>query len=155
MDGLKLPIQQSSHWLKQNMFYNGWKSQMFVNNIFCFAPDGLIRIATINCPGSWHNSTQADYGVYQKLEGICNGAGALIVSKMNTTEGIGPGPTAPALFLWILCRISKVLVNQISSLSVKKDQWLWFIVGCQPWSRLCGQQGPTGLSSMFTTNEFK
>ena len=79
MDGLKLPIQQSSHWLKQNMFYNGWKSQTFVNSVFCFAPDGLIRIATINCPGSWHDSTQADYGVYDKLEAIYDNYNAKIV----------------------------------------------------------------------------
>ena len=50
-----------------------------MNSIFCFAPDGLIRIATINCPGSWHNSTQADCGVHRKLEGICNDHNAKIV----------------------------------------------------------------------------
>ena len=78
-DGLKLPLQQSGHWLKQNPYYNGWKSHTFVNCIFCFAPDGRIRCATINCPGSWHDSTQADYGVYQKLERIYDRYQAKIV----------------------------------------------------------------------------
>jgi transposase-like protein len=78
-DGLKLPLEQSSNWLKQNPFYNGWKSHTYVNSVFCFAPDGLIRCATINCPGSWHDSTQADYGLYQKLENIYNLYGGKVV----------------------------------------------------------------------------
>ena len=69
-DGLKLPLQQSSNWFKQNMYYNGWTQKTYVNNVFCFAPDGLIRCATINAPGSWHDSTQAEYGVYSKLQQI-------------------------------------------------------------------------------------
>jgi hypothetical protein len=79
MDGLKLPLQQSGNWLKQNQYYNGWKSHTFVNSVFCFAPDGLIRCATINCPGSWHDSTLADYGIYQKLENLYNEHGAKVV----------------------------------------------------------------------------
>jgi hypothetical protein len=79
MDGLKLPLQQSGNWLKQSQFYNGWKSNTFVNNVFCFAPDGKIRCATINCPGSWHDSTQADYGVYDKLEAVYNQYGGKVV----------------------------------------------------------------------------
>jgi hypothetical protein len=78
-DGLKLPLEQSSNWLKQSPFYNGWKAHTFVNSVFCFAPDGLIRCATINCPGSWHDSTQADYGLYQKLDRIYTLHGAKVV----------------------------------------------------------------------------
>jgi hypothetical protein len=79
MDGLKIPLQQSSHWLAQSQFYNGWQGSTYVNNVFCFAPDGKIRCATINCPGSWHDSTQADYGVYDKLENIYNLYGGKVV----------------------------------------------------------------------------
>jgi len=50
-----------------------------VNSIFCFAPDGKIKICTINCPGSWHDSTQADYGVYKKLEDVYDRTGGKIV----------------------------------------------------------------------------
>jgi hypothetical protein len=79
MDGLKLPLQQSTHWLKQSAFYNGWLSHTYVNSVFCFAPDGKIRCATINAPGSWHDSTQADYGVYDKLEKVYNLTGGKVV----------------------------------------------------------------------------
>jgi hypothetical protein len=78
-DGLKLPLETSGHWLKQNQFYNGWQGKTFVNSVFCFAPDGKIRCATINCPGSWHDSTLADYGVYRKLEQIYTLHGGKIV----------------------------------------------------------------------------
>ena len=36
----------------------------------CFAPNGQIWIGTINAPGSWHDSTLADYGVYDKMEDL-------------------------------------------------------------------------------------
>ena len=32
-----------------------------------FGSDGGIRIATINAPGTCHDSTMADYGVYNKM----------------------------------------------------------------------------------------
>ena len=67
-DGLKLPVQQPSDWMEQNPLYNGWKSATFVNSVFVFSPDGLIRVATINAPGSWHDSSMADCGVCQKME---------------------------------------------------------------------------------------
>eukprot|EP00536_Pseudo-nitzschia_multiseries_P006357 jgi/Psemu1/65555/estExt_Genemark1.C_1340006 len=51
-DGLKLHIQQSGDWTKQNPYYNGW----------------TIRACVLNCPGSWHDSTQADYGLYEKMQ---------------------------------------------------------------------------------------
>ena len=31
IDGLKLPLQQSSNWFEQNMYYNGWQNHTFVN----------------------------------------------------------------------------------------------------------------------------
>eukprot|EP00536_Pseudo-nitzschia_multiseries_P016166 jgi/Psemu1/45146/gm1.45146_g len=43
-DGLKLHIQQSGDWIKQNQYYNGW-----------------------TC-ATYYDSTQADYGLYEKME---------------------------------------------------------------------------------------
>ena len=63
-DGLKLLLEQSTNWAIQNRFYNGWTSDTYVNSVFVFAPDGRIRIATINAPGSWHDSQMADYSAY-------------------------------------------------------------------------------------------
>lgn len=67
-DGLKVPLQQSSNWAVQNQYYNGWQGATYINNVFVFAPDGRIRICLINAPGTWHDSTMADYGVYEKVE---------------------------------------------------------------------------------------
>lgn len=78
-DGLKLHIQQSGNYLIQNRYYNGWKSCHYINSVFVFGPDGKIKMCTINCPGTWHDSTMADYGIYSKLESIYNDFGGKIV----------------------------------------------------------------------------
>ena len=78
-DGLKLPLlQQSSHWLEQNTSHNGWLSHTCVKSGFVFAPDGLIMRATVDGPGSWHDSTQADCGVCSELEHIHDLHGARV-----------------------------------------------------------------------------
>ena len=66
-DGLKLRLQQSTDWAIQNKYYNGWTGGTYVNSVFVFAPDGRIQIATINAPGTFHDSTMADYGIYEKM----------------------------------------------------------------------------------------
>lgn len=68
MDGLKLYLQQSPKTVIQNRFYNGWTHDHYVTNVLCFCPDGTIPIAAYNCPGSFHDSTVADWGnIYTKL----------------------------------------------------------------------------------------
>eukprot|EP00957_Ditylum_brightwellii_P129875 9906484-Ditylum_brightwellii.AAC.1 len=42
MDGLKLYLEQSSSHAIQNAFYNGWKHDHYVSNIFLFTPDKMI-----------------------------------------------------------------------------------------------------------------
>ena len=79
MDGLKLPLETSANWFEQFPYFNGWKQHTYISNIFCFAPDGQIRMATINAPGAWYDSTQADYGVYDKLEQVYDQYGGKIV----------------------------------------------------------------------------
>eukprot|EP00536_Pseudo-nitzschia_multiseries_P019480 jgi/Psemu1/232548/e_gw1.5085.1.1 len=54
--------------MKQNPYYNGWTCGTYVNSVFIFAPDGRIRGCILNAPGCWHDSTQADYGLYKKME---------------------------------------------------------------------------------------
>eukprot|EP00957_Ditylum_brightwellii_P131292 10013307-Ditylum_brightwellii.AAC.1 len=67
-DGLKLYLQQSSDYVIQNVFYNSWKHDHYVTNIFLFTPDGMIRAMVINMPGAMHDSTAAEYGfIYEKL----------------------------------------------------------------------------------------
>ena len=69
-DGLKIKLQTSTNYAKQNHNYNGYASGTYINAVYVFAPDGRIRICTINCPGSMHDSTMADYGVYKKMKAI-------------------------------------------------------------------------------------
>ena len=69
VDGLKLYLQQSGDSVIQSRFYNGWKHDHFVTNIFAFAPNGSIIACTLNAPGTWHDSTLVHWGsMYLKLQ---------------------------------------------------------------------------------------
>jgi hypothetical protein len=79
-DGLKLAMQASLDDITQNMFYNGWTHGHFISCIFVFAPDGKIHICSLNSPGCWHNSTQADHGgVYNKIKEDFEATGGKLV----------------------------------------------------------------------------
>ncbi len=78
-DGLKVPLQGSAYWAIQNRYYNGWAKGTYVNSVFVFSPDGRIRIATINAPGTFHDSTMTNYGVYEKMEDLYNRFGVKVV----------------------------------------------------------------------------
>ena len=59
VDGLKLYLRQSGDSVIQSRFYNGWKHNHFVTNIFAFALNGSIITCTLNAPGHgmiphWH-----------------------------------------------------------------------------------------------------
>jgi hypothetical protein len=69
MDGVKLYLQQAGDAKIQERFYNGWRHDHYVTNVFMFTPDGMIRLMVINLPGDTHDSTAAHYGFfYDKLE---------------------------------------------------------------------------------------
>ena len=69
VDGLKLYLQQAGDSIIQSCFYNGWKHDHYVTNIFAFAPNGSIIACTLNAPGIWHDSTLAHWGsMYSKLQ---------------------------------------------------------------------------------------
>ena len=59
VDGLKLYLQQAGDSVIQSHFYNGWKHDHYVTNIFAFALNGSIIACTLNAPGTWHDSTLA------------------------------------------------------------------------------------------------
>lgn len=70
-DGMKILFEKASDHRKQSMFYNGWKGDHFITNLFVFAPNGKIVAAILNCPGTMHDSELAmvgDPSVYQKLD---------------------------------------------------------------------------------------
>ena len=62
VDGLKLYLQQAGDSVIQSHFYNGWKHDHYVTNIFAFVPNGSIIACTLNAPGTWHDSTLAHWG---------------------------------------------------------------------------------------------
>ena len=79
MDGLKTPLQQPSDWFVQNRYYNGWGQSTYINSVFVFAPDGLIRMCVVNAPGCFHDSSIAEFGIYDKLERVFEETGAKVV----------------------------------------------------------------------------
>ncbi len=80
MDGLKVPIQWPGDYWVQNAYYNGWLHGHFVGCVFVFAPDGTVVAASVNNPGSWHDSFIAENsGIYDKLEQVFTLAGGKCV----------------------------------------------------------------------------
>ena len=62
------------------MYYNGWKVDHYVTNVFVFVPDGTIPIAFFNVPGSVHDSQVAKWGgIYDKLESVYKSNGGICV----------------------------------------------------------------------------
>ena len=80
LDGLKLLLERAGEEDTQNAFYNGWTHDHYISCLFLFSPDGRIRAAYLNSPGSWHDSTNALYsGIYEKLDALYNRLGAQVV----------------------------------------------------------------------------
>ena len=76
MDGLKLYLEQAGNSVIQNQFYNGWTHDHYVSAVFVFCPDGTIPIGTWNVPGSFHDSTIAEWGnIYKKLRDVYENSG--------------------------------------------------------------------------------
>ncbi|CAK5279623.1 unnamed protein product [Mycena citricolor] len=66
IDGLELLSETSSDPEIENETYNGWKCNHCNSNVLVFSPKGIIIAASINCPGSWHDSRVAR-PIYEKL----------------------------------------------------------------------------------------
>lgn len=64
IDGLVLPCLNHPDPLIQNAYYNGYQGQPTISNVLVFQPDGAICYASINFPGSYHDSRVAR-GVYE------------------------------------------------------------------------------------------
>ena len=80
MDGLKLEIESSGDPTKQNMFYNGWKCDTFISNLFLFSPDGRICACYFNAPGSVHDSSMASISkIYNRIQEVYNQTGSRVV----------------------------------------------------------------------------
>ena len=71
-DGLKMMFEQHADLDEQSMCYNGSTSGHYITNLFCFSVDGRIIVATVNAPGSVHDSSLAHWGgLCTALEEVC------------------------------------------------------------------------------------
>lgn len=67
--GLQLTLEQSGDAIIEEMFYNGWTHNHYVNNVFVFAPGGIAVSCFINSPGTMNDSSIVEWGnIYRKLE---------------------------------------------------------------------------------------
>jgi len=57
LDGIKINFSNLYHRVIQNMFYNGWCSDTYINCIFIFGADDCVHICALNSPGALHNSS--------------------------------------------------------------------------------------------------
>ncbi len=102
LDGLKVPIERPGDYRTQNAYYNGWLHGHYIGCIFVFAPTGLVVAASVNNPGSWHDSFIAENsGTYNKLEdaflltgGICVVDAAFSLKRCSFLIKSGKEPTA-------------------------------------------------------------
>lgn len=89
MDGLKIKIQCPGYRNGSNVqshYYNGWTLEHCLSNLFVFSPDGKIRQAYLNCPGTTHNSAMASMsGVYASLDDVFERTGAKTVVDLAFT----------------------------------------------------------------------
>ena len=90
-DGLKLCVEASGNYCTQNMFFNGYTHGHYINGIFVFSCDGKIRISIVNCPGTFHDSTMSDYGIYRKMWEIYLRTGGKVVVDSAFRIGRGAG----------------------------------------------------------------
>ena len=55
-------------------------NHIIISTVSSYLHPMVVKMATINAPGPWHDSTMADYGVYKKMEATYNQfAGAKVV----------------------------------------------------------------------------
>ena len=55
----------------QSHFYNGWTHGHYIANLFLFTPDGHIRAAYLNSPGTTHDSTMATMSrIYKQIDDV-------------------------------------------------------------------------------------
>ena len=71
MDGLKIGLEAAGDEQTQSCFYNSWKCDHYISNLFLFSPAGHICAAHFNAPGTVHDSTMAQMsGIYTKIDEV-------------------------------------------------------------------------------------
>ena len=89
-DGLKLLIESPLSYAKQRRFYNGWTHGHYISCAFAFSVDGKIWMSVLNAPGNFHDSTLADYGLYEPMEFLYDRDGGQVVVDSAFRVGAAP-----------------------------------------------------------------
>ena len=79
LDGLKTTIEEAGTVSVQNAFYNEWSHGHYLSSLFLFAPDAKIRYTVYNTPGTFHDSTMAQFGLYEGMKEIFSQTGGKVV----------------------------------------------------------------------------
>ena len=93
-DGLKILLEKTGDDMKQESFYNRWKSSHYITNLLIFAPDGTIVMAVLNCPGAMHDSKLATFGspsVYTCIDDLYDEYGAVCI--MDSAFAVSTRPS--------------------------------------------------------------
>ena len=134
VDGLNLTIENPSDLDIQNAHYNGWLHYTACSSLLLWSADGLIRFATLNCPGSWHDSKIGTYGFYDAVRTQPCGyhiagdsafktklAGLLVVAKSSARRPADPR----ANLEWQKLQSALVSVRQCAEWGMGTFQATW------------------------------
>ena len=134
VDGLNLTIESPSELDIQNAHYNGWLHYTACSSLLLWSADGLIRFATLNCPGSWHDSKIGTYGFYDAVRTQPCGyhiagdsafktklAGLLVVAKSSARRPADPR----ANLEWQKLQSALVSVRQCAEWGMGTFQATW------------------------------
>jgi hypothetical protein len=113
MDGLSLTSECTSEPVAQSTMYNGYHSDMMVNNIVAYGPDGKVFLCAINFPGNWHDGSITT----NLLSYICKKIGSY---KMCVDQGFPRGVDAALILVGpICCRQARQLAPKLQPYLIK------------------------------------
>ena len=114
LDGMTIPVQCAEDLISQSKDYNGHTKETCCNNLFLFGPDGLIKWASVNFPGSMHDSTVASQLIAKVIE--CIGAYKICVDQGFPRGGAlfdrFVGPYSTKILRKIAPRLRRLLVER-------------------------------------------
>jgi hypothetical protein len=104
LDGLAILTECADDPIEQSKYYNGHCKDTTINNVLLFGPDGKVKFACINFPGSMHDSAVS-------MELIAYLIGKIGIYKVCVDQGF---PRGGDLFDIFVGPISKRVMRQVA-----------------------------------------
>eukprot|EP00957_Ditylum_brightwellii_P145242 11062264-Ditylum_brightwellii.AAC.1 len=124
MDGIKLYLQQAGDAKIQECYYNGWRNDHYVTNVFMFTPDGMIRLMIINLPCDTHDSMAAHYDFfYNKLEDFFKKHGSKCVIDSSRTDATSED--AHGMMLSVEATFMRTILFTKKTVNTRGSSSLW------------------------------